>query len=85
MADLADWRCRIDEIDGELVTLLNERASCAREIGEIKHETGLEVHDPNREKQILDRIRNINTGPFGNDELVGIFETIIASCRKIEM
>jgi len=85
MADLADWRCRIDEIDGKLVTLLNERASCARKIGEIKHGTGIDVLDPEREREIITRIRNLNAGPLGDNDLFGIFETIIASCRKIEM
>ena len=30
--DIADWRKKIDELDGRLVELLNERARAAREI-----------------------------------------------------
>ena len=35
-------RQRIDELDERLVELLNERASCALRIGEIKQRLGLE-------------------------------------------
>ena len=36
--NIDDWRRRIDEIDRQLVTLLNERSRCAMEIGRIKQE-----------------------------------------------
>jgi len=34
--DIADWRKKIDGVDGRLVELLNERAGAAREIGCLK-------------------------------------------------
>ena len=37
------FRNRIDRIDEELVRLLNERAECALEIGQIKQSSGVEV------------------------------------------
>ena len=59
-----DWRRRIDEIDLELVTLLNERARCALEIGHEKHLKGLPVYQPERENEILCNVERANPGPL---------------------
>ncbi len=62
-----DWRMRalrerIDALDEQIVALLNERASCALEIGEIKRVVGLEIYQPGREKDVLDHVRRVNRG-----------------------
>ncbi len=38
--DIADWRKKIDDLDRKLVQLINERATCAVEIGKLKHTLG---------------------------------------------
>jgi chorismate mutase len=48
-----DWRMRalrerIDALDEQIVELLNARASCALEIGEIKRLVGLAIYQPGR-------------------------------------
>ncbi len=62
-----DWRMRvlrerIDALDEQIVALLNERASCALEIGEIKRVVGLAIYQPGREKDVLDHVRRVNAG-----------------------
>jgi len=47
--DIADWRKKIDELDGRLVELLNERARAAREIGRLKRKTSMPIYEPDRE------------------------------------
>ena len=37
--DISDWRKKIDELDGKLAALLNERAAAAVEIGKLKRNT----------------------------------------------
>ena len=34
--DIASWRTKIDAIDDRLLELLNERATCNAEIGQLK-------------------------------------------------
>ncbi len=84
MADLADWRGRIDEIDGELLTLLNRRAECAIEIGKIKQDRGLPIYNPDREKDIMARLQDLNGGPLPDPVIRGIFNKVIEACKNLE-
>ncbi len=81
---IEDWRRKIDEIDRRLVELLNERSKCAIEIGKIKRSQNLHVYDPDREQEILNRIKESNTGPLDSERLQRLFERIIDECRHIE-
>jgi chorismate mutase len=80
-------RRRIDELDERLVELLNERASCALRIGEIKQELGLEIYQPERESHVLAHVRDhggVIKGPLGPDALTRLFERIIDEARRLE-
>jgi chorismate mutase len=81
---IEDWRRKIDEIDRQLVQLLNERSKCAIEIGKIKHDLNLRVYDPEREREILRRIKETNDGPLDDEGLQRLFERVIDECRRIE-
>ena len=81
---IEDWRRKIDEIDGKLVELLNARSRCAIEIGKIKHDLNLRVYDPEREREILERIKETNGGPLDDEGLQRLFERVIDECRRIE-
>ena len=55
--EISRLRAHIDEIDDQLLTLLNERAQCAVEIGGEKNARPAEVvYRPEREAQILQRL-----------------------------
>jgi chorismate mutase / prephenate dehydratase len=81
---IEDWRRKIDEIDSKLVELFNERTKCAIEIGKIKHAANLRVYDPEREREILQRIKKANGGPLDDEGLQRLFERVIDECRRIE-
>ena len=85
MATLDDLRDDIDRVDEVLVRLLNERARVACEIGRIKKEQGIEVYQPEREKQVLAHVRNIaSEGPLGAEAIARLFERIIDEARRLE-
>lgn len=46
-------RVKIDEIDSEILTLLDDRAAVVKEIAAIKLTAGLPITDREREKSIL--------------------------------
>ena len=81
---IEDWRRKIDEIDRKLVELFNQRTQCAIEIGKIKHAENLRVYDPEREREILRRIQQVNAGPLDDEGLQRLFERVIDECRRIE-
>lgn len=59
MAELADLRRSIDNIDAALVHLLAERFNCTKKVGRLKAEHGLPPADPAREKQQIARLRDL--------------------------
>ena len=85
MATLDDLRDDIDRVDEVLVRLLNERARCACEVGKLKKALGLDVYQPEREKQVLEHVRGIAVeGPLGPDAIARLFERIIDEARSLE-
>ena len=85
MKALDDLRRDIDRVDEVLVRLLNERARCVCEIGRLKKDLGVEVYQPDREKDVLRHVRNIaSEGPLGPDAIARLFERIIDEARRLE-
>ena len=84
---IEELRNRIDVIDDQLVRLLNVRVACAVEVGRLKHEMGLPIYQPDREKQVLEAVRQSAvqlSGPLTADAVVRIFERIIDEARRAE-
>jgi chorismate mutase len=77
-------RRRIDALDERLVHLLNDRAGCALEIGRIKQALGMEIYQPDREREVLRHVRDLNGGPLDAQAIVRLFERIIDEARRLE-
>jgi len=82
--DIGAWRRRIDAIDRVVLALLNERARCANVIGHIKKRLGLPVYVPEREAEVLDKVRSRNPGPLPDAAVQHLFERIIDETRSLE-
>jgi chorismate mutase len=80
---LDDWRRQIDALDAELLRLLNQRAAIACEIASIKVASGLPAYDGNRERQVLARVVEKNTGPLDQQSVTDIFAGIIRETRRL--
>jgi len=70
-------RAEIDAIDGELLRLLNKRAAIALRVGAAKTSVETSLCDPNREREVLERLRLENNGPFDDHSISNIFQRII--------
>ena len=84
---IEELRTRIDVIDEQLVRLLNVRVACAVEVGRLKHEAGLPIYQPDREAQVLGRVRQSATelaGPLNAEAVVRIFKRVIDEARRAE-
>ncbi len=84
---IEELRSRIDGIDEQLLRLLNVRVQCAVEVGRLKHEAGLPIYQPEREAQVLARVKQSASdlsGPLTADAVVRIFERIIDEARRAE-
>ena len=58
-AELASLRAEVDEIDQQIMLLLGVRFRCTDMIGELKRELGMDLVDPQREEQQVERIRRL--------------------------
>ncbi|MGE5815037.1 MAG: chorismate mutase [Acidobacteriota bacterium] len=83
-SQISALRQRIDELDEDLVRLLNERASCALAIGEAKQALGLAIYQPEREREVLEHVERLNTGPLDAAAIRRLFERIIDEARRLE-
>lgn len=79
---LLPHRRSIDEIDAEILALLNRRAAHARAIGELKG-TGV-VYRPEREAQVLSRIKELNRGPLSDEAAARLFREVMSECLAVE-
>ena len=84
-ARIRELRDRVDEVDGELIRVLNERARIVQEIMSIKAEAGAPVYDPRREEEILRRVVERNEGPIFDSSMRDIFELILHRIRDLEL
>lgn len=80
---LDECRRQIDALDAELLRLLNQRAAIACEIAAIKVASGLPAYDGNRERQVLARVAEKNTGPLDQQSVTDIFAGIIRETRRL--
>jgi chorismate mutase len=80
---LEGWRRQIDALDSELLRLLNQRAAIACEIASIKVASCLPAYDGNRERKVLARVIEKNTGPLDDQSVTDIFSGIIRETRRL--
>jgi chorismate mutase/prephenate dehydratase len=77
--NLKDLRSKIDAIDEEVVRLLNERIEIARQIGKLKQKKGMDVYQPDREKEVYKRVTDLNKGLFPNSALRAVYREIMSA------
>lgn len=82
--ELEHLRKQMEEINMELLRLLNNRATVAQKIGEIKQLQGVDKFDPEREKEMLNKLVENNQGPFSDDTIRYLFKQIFKACLDIQ-
>lgn len=81
---LLEIRQEIDSLDRKLLDLLNKRAEKSLEVGKIKAEGQDKVFKPIREKDLMDKLIRLNTGPLPENHLLAIWREIISSSRSLQ-
>jgi chorismate mutase-like protein len=84
MSKLVELRQRIDEIDGDLLKLLNERTTIAREIGAIKSRESLPIYSPDRESKLLRSLVERSEGPLRPEAIRAIYREIMSAALAVE-
>ncbi|MGE5616545.1 MAG: prephenate dehydratase [Bacillota bacterium] len=79
--ELERLREAIDRVDDGILESLNERAKLARAIGTLK--VG-QAYRPEREAQVLRRMKERNPGPLGAETVALLFREIMSACLALE-
>ncbi|WFF39629.1 prephenate dehydratase [Moraxella nasibovis] len=83
---ITNLRGRIDSIDEQIQTLINERASIAQEVAIAKknHENHPIFYRPEREAQVLKAVMERNSGPLSGEKMARLFREIMSVCLELE-
>jgi chorismate mutase / prephenate dehydratase len=81
---LGALRVQIDTLDKQLLSLLNQRARVAEQVGEIKRAEGSPFFRPDRVAQVIAKIQSANEGPLLNQHVGAIWREIMSACLALE-
>lgn len=79
---LGEERAHIDRIDSQLLPLFLERLQCGERVARLKREVGAPVLNPQREREILDRVRQ-RAGEQG-DSAAAFYQAVMSITRACE-
>lgn len=82
--ELEAFRRSIDDLDRRILQLVAERVKIVLAVGEFKRENDLPVYDPDRERNMLDRLCSQAPEPLDGETVRRIFERLIDESRRIE-
>ena len=81
-SDLSEIRQRIDSVDRQIQSLINERARYAQQVGVSKGKSAAAVdyYRPEREAEVLRAVLERNDGPLRDEEMLRLFREIMSAC-----
>ncbi|AXX86076.1 prephenate dehydratase [Malaciobacter marinus] len=82
---LEELRNRLDSIDNEMLDLINKRMDIVHQVGVLKANSGGSIYRPERERAIIDRLDNINTGKLNRRAIEALFLEVFAISRNFEL
>ncbi|PAV26673.1 chorismate mutase [Tamilnaduibacter salinus] len=85
---LAQLRDEIDRLDREILERISARARCAQEVAHAKTvanpDDDVVFYRPEREAQVLRRIKERNPGPLSDEEMARLFREMMSACLALE-
>lgn len=82
---IKELRDEINRIDDQLLKLLQERAEVSKKVGSLKAGTGSEIHVPQREYEIVSRLKKQNFGIYPANAIENIWSEIFAASRGVQV
>jgi len=82
---LDELRVKIDGINEQIIQLLAERAEVSKQIAEEKKSIGKEIYDPEREAQLIIKIKTLAKEKGLDEDLIeNIFKQIMDNSKEIQ-
>lgn len=83
-SELEQLREKVDAVNLQILSLINERAAVIQEIGKIKEKQGVNRYDPLRERHMLNLLKENNNGPLAQKTVDHIFKEIFKSALDMQ-
>ena len=81
---IKELRKLIDKIDDQLFDLLVERFDVSKKIGDIKASKNINIDDPNREQEIIDRLSIKLEGKLKKEDIKTIIRSFYYISKKLQ-
>ncbi len=81
---LDDLRKRINALDERIVALLDERAGLMGDVLQAKRDANLPTFDPEREREVLERLASLGAGRFPRGALRAVFREVMSASRALQ-
>lgn len=85
LADLDTLRKTIDQCDREIVQAIEKRFSTVKEIVKYKRQHNMEIHQPDREKEVLKKVDSYLNSKEFSEELELIYTHIMEISKEIQI
>ncbi len=85
--DLNEIRVKLDEIDNQVLELFNKRLELVEKVAEYKSRKNESIYRPKREREIIERLKKINSdmgGKLSSELIEALFSQIISTFRNYE-
>lgn len=80
---LDELRTKIDDVDERICALLKERFDLVKEVGEAKKELGANVENMDREREVIERVRNAMPHEL-KDYAEDVFRLLIEDSKDLQ-
>ena len=81
---LNNLRNEINKIDNSILDLILDRSIAVTKVGELKNSENGYIYIPEREKQIFEKLKDLNKSEIPDNSIISIFTEIISACRNLE-
>jgi len=82
--NIEELRNKIDKIDNKILSILNKRMGLVHDVGLIKKKNQEPIYRPEREKEIISKLKQASKGKMDKDAITAIFQEIFAVSRNLE-
>ncbi len=83
MKEIEKLREKINALDTDILNLIEERGKIAKEIGELKKNLTLDIFQPSREVEVLERLKK-QRNVISENNVEAIWKEIMGACKELQ-
>lgn len=81
---LDNLRRQVDQLDEQILSLINQRYDLIKEAFQVKKKNQAPFYSPEREREVINRLLELNNGPLKENSLRAIYREILSGAMDLE-